>query len=453
MGEAEVPGAPPAPTRGRQGLPRSSEAAAARGRAADQAPGRPGLRRQEEQAGPAVPVEKPGPRRGLSRQEEQRSTAAPSEQPVPREGMRQREQPVPRRGLGQPVPIAAAQQPLRRGLGERLPADQTTPGEQRTSGRNLGEQRPSGGEPATAPKKEGRKQGSRRPVLRRVVTIGLGAILAAALIVLAARGVTTLPGVPGFLDRYPGEYPLPSFVREGFPAWVRWTHYLNFFFMVLIVRSGLAVRWQKKPPAFFTPKRGGEKVSIYAWLHTSLDILWIANGIVFVTLLFLTDQWARIVPTSWKVFPNALSALLQYLTLDWPTEDGWANYNSLQQLMYFAVVFVAVPLAAITGLRMSRWWPRDAGVLNRVYPLRVARVIHFPVLVFFVLFVVVHVFLVFTTGMRRNLNHMFAGNAGDGWLGFWMFALGLAVVTAVTVLAKPVVLAQLAAPFGCVSSR
>ena len=44
-----------------------------------------------------------------------------------------------------------------------------------------------------------------------LVLWGGGAILAAALIVLAARGVTTLPGVPEFMKRYPGEYHLPEF--------------------------------------------------------------------------------------------------------------------------------------------------------------------------------------------------------------------------------------------------
>ena len=78
---------------------------------------------------------------------------------------------------------------------------------------------------------------------------------------------------------------------------------------------------------------------------------------------------------------------LQYLTLEWPVEDGWVNYNSLQQLMYFTVVFVAAPLAAITGVRMSEWWPKDAEKLNRWYPAPVARAIHFPVMLFFVLFI------------------------------------------------------------------
>ncbi|WP_255770314.1 cytochrome b/b6 domain-containing protein [Pseudarthrobacter sulfonivorans] len=288
----------------------------------------------------------------------------------------------------------------------------------------------------------------------RLCVLGvLGLVVTAGIIVLAARGVTTLPGVPEFIERYPGEYHLPAVAEPGFPAWARWTHFLNFFLIVLIVRSGWQVRSQQKPPAFFTPRRGSKKISIYLWLHTSLDLLWLANGAVFVVLLFVTGHWARIVPTSWEVFPNAASAMLQYLTLEWPVEDGWANYNSLQQLMYFAVVFIAAPLAAITGVRMSEWWPEHAEKLNKLYPAPVARAIHFPTMLFFVLFIIVHVFLVFATGALKNLNHMFAGIPEVSWAGFWWFAVGLVVTTSVVIAARPLVIAPVASLFGKVTNR
>lgn len=281
----------------------------------------------------------------------------------------------------------------------------------------------------------------------------LGVVAAAGIIVLAARGVTTLPGVPAFLERYPGSYELPESAPVGFPVWANWMHYLNFFFLVLIVRTGLQVRYQKTPPAYWTPAKGGKKISINLWLHTGIDLLWLANGAAFVVLLFVTGHWVRIVPTSWEVFPNAASAMLQYLTLNWPTEHGWVNYNSLQQLMYFTVVFVAAPLAAITGLRMSEWWPKDAERLNRLYPAPVARAIHFPTMLFFVLFVIVHVTLVFATGALRNLNHMFAASDSVSWVGFAWFAGGLVLAVAAVVAARPLVIAPIASLVGKVSSR
>ncbi|AXJ08643.1 hypothetical protein CFN17_02640 [Arthrobacter sp. PM3] len=309
-------------------------------------------------------------------------------------------------------------------------------------------------EPAM-PKAEAKLYGSRTlgQWIKLVVLIAAGSVAAAGILVLAARGVTTLPGVPEFLSRYPGVYDLPAAAEPGFPWWAQWAHFFNFFLMALIIRSGYQVRTQQKPPAYWTPKRGGKKISINLWLHQCLDILWLVNGLIFVVLLLASGRWMRLVPTSWEVFPNALSALLQYMTLDWPVESGWTNYNSLQQLMYFIVVFIAAPLAAITGVRMSEFWPKNAKTLSRIYPVEVARAIHFPTMLFFVLFILVHVFLVFATGALRNLNHMFGGSDEVNWTGFWLFAAAIAVTAAAWYAARPIVLAPIAKLFGQVSSR
>ena len=192
------------------------------------------------------------------------------------------------------------------------------------------------------------------------------------------------------------------------------------------------------------------KISINLWFHQALDILWLANGVIFVVLLFVTGQWMRIVPTSWEVFPNALSAGLQYVSLDWPTENGWVNYNSLQQLAYFVTVFVAAPLSAVTGFRMSGLWPSKSERLGRLLPIEWARRIHFPVMIYFVLFIVTHVVLVLTTGALRNLNHMYAAQDAVNWVGFTIFAVSILVIVAAWIAARPVVLAPIARLFGTV---
>jgi thiosulfate reductase cytochrome b subunit len=237
------------------------------------------------------------------------------------------------------------------------------------------------------------------------IVLGLIALLiVAAVVVLAARGLTTYRPVQDFLATYPGEYELPDTVAPGFPVWLNWSHFLNAFFILLIIRTGWQVRTQKRPTAFWTNRwsKNARKISLTLWLHQALDILWLINGIVFVVLIFATGHWLRIVPSSWEVFPNALSALIHYLTLEWPVENGWVNYNSLQQLMYFIVVFIAAPLAALTGVRMSGIWPKNAKRLSAIYPVEVARAIHFPVMLFFVGFIIVHVALVLATGALQR---------------------------------------------------
>ena len=264
-----------------------------------------------------------------------------------------------------------------------------------------------------------------------------------------------------WLVAFPGPHVSPVPHPDGIPAWVGWQHFFNVFLMVLIIRSGLRVRTEKRPTVFWTPPRTPKgKISLTLWFHQSLDILLLVNGILFVALLFTTGQWMRIVPTSGEVFPNALSAVLQYISLDWPTENGWVNYNSVQQLAYFTTVFIAAPLAAITGARMTKMWPQNAKTLNRLYPVEWARALHFPVMIYFCLFIFVHVVLVFATGALRNLNHMYAAQGStdptayaDNWTGFWMFVLSLVVSAVAWVAARPMTIAPIARLFGTVSGR
>jgi thiosulfate reductase cytochrome b subunit len=287
-----------------------------------------------------------------------------------------------------------------------------------------------------------------------VIVGGAGLLFAAGMAVLAVRWLLSTPWGVDFLATYPGEYHLPEGAPVGLPAWLGWQHFFNVFLMVLIIRSGLRVRTEKRPTVFWSPRTNAKrKISLALWFHQSLDILWLVNGVVFVVLLFVTGQWMRIIPTSWEVFPNALSAGLQYVSLDWPTENGWVNYNSLQQLAYFATVFLAAPLAAITGVRMSGVWPKNATGLNKAYPVEWARAVHFPVMVYFVLFIFVHVVLVFATGALRNLNHMYAAQDAVNWVGFWIFALSMVVIAAAWIAARPLVLAPIARLFGKVSGR
>ncbi|WP_036317545.1 cytochrome b/b6 domain-containing protein [Microbacterium sp. B24] len=294
-----------------------------------------------------------------------------------------------------------------------------------------------------------------------VVVGGIGLLFAAGMAVLAVRFLLSLDGMRDFLATYPGEYHLPAGAPVGIPAWLGWQHFFNVFLMVLIIRSGLTIRREKRPSVFWAPKNNPKgKTSLTIWFHQALDILWLINGAVFIVLLFVTGQWMRIVPTSWEVVPNALSAALQYVSLDWPTENGWVNYNALQQLAYFSTVFIAAPLAAITGFRMSGMWPKKNLKLSAAYPIEWARRVHFPVMLFFVVFIVIHVVLVLATGALRNLNHMYAAQGSvdptayaDNWTGFWLFVVSLVVIAAAWVVARPLVLAPIARLFGTVSGR
>ena len=233
---------------------------------------------------------------------------------------------------------------------------------------------------------------------------------------------------------------------------MRLEHVFNLFLMMFIIRSGIQIladhprlyldnnstpgrewfRFQKAVPMDRVWTARDDAVTIPGWLgipgirhsiglarwwHFGCDVLWLLNGLVFVVFLFATGQWMRLVPTSWDVFPNALSDLIQYASIHMPAENGWVRYNCLQQLAYFITVFIASPLAVVSGIMQSPAISNRAGWLGKVFNRQAARSIHFCVLLWFVQFIAIHVTMVFITGFRRNLNHIAIGTDTEAWTG------------------------------------
>jgi thiosulfate reductase cytochrome b subunit len=277
-------------------------------------------------------------------------------------------------------------------------------------------------------------------------------------VVVVARSVRDLPAVQSFMTTYPGDSALPASTSVGFPAFVAWQHVLNSFFLLFILRSGWQIRSKKRPAAFWVRRNGGAirtpnppvRIGISTWLHLAVDALWVLNGVVFYVLVFCTDQWTRIIPTRWDVFPNAMTTAIRYASLNWPTNDGWSNYNALQLISYFVTVFVAAPLALATGIRMMPGLAYRLRFLDRVFPVRVARGIHVVVMVYFVAFIIVHVTLVLATGALRNLNHIYAGRDDQSWIGFIIFAGTVVLMIILWLAAKPSVISRLAGHTGTV---
>jgi DMSO/TMAO reductase YedYZ molybdopterin-dependent catalytic subunit/thiosulfate reductase cytochrome b subunit len=237
----------------------------------------------------------------------------------------------------------------------------------------------------------------------------------------------------------------------GFPWWLRLSHWVNFFFLITIIRSGLSIladhprlywnngcapgsEWLKFTPVnvapgkIWTAKEDARYISpilgLPGYRHTvGLARCWhfinvpffLLNGIIFIILLFTTDQWKKLVPVSWQVVPDSWSVFVHYATLNMPIEpNGFYQYNALQQLSYFAVVFLLAPIAMLSGMAMSpaienrfHWFPKMFG--NR----QGARSVHFLVMLAYVAFLVVHVAMVVATGLVRNMNHIIHGTDSE----------------------------------------
>lgn len=287
------------------------------------------------------------------------------------------------------------------------------------------------------------------------------AVVVVVAIVLVAKALRAGGPVHDFVATYPGDAALPAGAPIGFPAWLQWQHFLNSFFILFVIRTGLQLRAPRRPSAFWIRRNTGlirtanppVRIGLPLWFHLSITTLWLLNGAVFYVLLFASGQWVRVVPTGWDVVPNAVSAGIQYASLEWPIANGWVNYNGLQLLSYFVTIFIAAPLAILTGIRMAPGFAARLRPLDRIFPTRIVRGIHFGVMIYYIAFIVVHVTLVFTTGALRNLNHMYAGRDDQSWIGLAVFTVSLVVMVVGWVAARPSVLAAIAGRTGTVIRR
>jgi thiosulfate reductase cytochrome b subunit len=95
-------------------------------------------------------------------------------------------------------------------------------------------------------------------------------------------------------------------------------------------------------------------------------------------------------------------------------EEAW-SYNVLQRLTYLLVIFVLFPLVTWTGLAMS---PGIASAIPAAVTVfggqQSARTIHFFVSVLLVVFLLVHVGMVWLAGFRNRMRAMITGRTAAG---------------------------------------
>ncbi len=309
---------------------------------------------------------------------------------------------------------------------------------------------------------------------RWVSTLWALPIGSAALIVLiaVAQSLRELPGVKTFIEHHPGIAQAAPSVDSGFPWWLQLQHFLNMFFMLFIMRAGIQILadhprlywrrdctpgtdwfrfqipvptgrvWTSKDDSVSLPKWLGipglrHTLGLSRWWHFSVNLLWLINGVAFYALLFSTDQWLRLVPLTWEVFPAALSTTIQYASLNFPVDESWTRYNGLQQLSYFITVFIAAPVSIFTGLMQSPAISNKAGWLGRVLNRQAMRSVHFISFSWFVFFILAHGIMVFVTGIRENTNHMFAGVSNHSWAGFPLFVAAMTILLVTWLAASP----------------
>jgi len=222
-----------------------------------------------------------------------------------------------------------------------------------------------------------------------------------------------------------------------FPLWLRAAHFFNFLLLSLLVRSGIEIlsahprfywndhctpgsewlKFTKKqrskerlwtasdeetsfPSAIALP--GHANLGLGRHWHFLADCAWLLTGLAYVAMLFVTPEWRRLVPASWRIIEDAWYAMRSYLSFHIVETPG--EYNALQQLSYAAVVFLLAPFSIATGVAMSpAVAARFPTYIKLFHGRQGARSLHFLALCAFVVFFIGHVTIVALHGFQREL--------------------------------------------------
>lgn len=151
------------------------------------------------------------------------------------------------------------------------------------------------------------------------------------------------------------------------------------------------------------------------YLHFQAAWIVILTGLLYVIYGLVSGHLRKnLTPGARDLSRRALSAeIAGHLRFRRPVEGEAWSYNTLQRLTYLIVIFVLFPLVIWTGLAMSPAFVSAVPVAVTAFGgQQSARTIHFFVTLALVLFLLVHVGMVWFAGFRSRMRAMITGRAG-----------------------------------------
>lgn len=137
------------------------------------------------------------------------------------------------------------------------------------------------------------------------------------------------------------------------------------------------------------------------------------TGLLYVAVGILSGHFRKnLAPRAADLSPRAiLDEIARHLRFERPG----ASYNTLQRISYLSVIFGLFPLAIWTGLAMSPGFVAAfPATVTTLGGQQSARTIHFFVSLALVLFLLVHVVMIFVAGFRSRMRAMVVGEAREG---------------------------------------
>ena len=248
--------------------------------------------------------------------------------------------------------------------------------------------------------------------------------------------------IPGAASHVPSVVPTAT-VTSRHSALVRVTHWITTLCFLALLVSG--VELVISHPRFYWGETGNDlttplfKLPIPAsralvptgygyvlpdqngwsrYLHFQAAWVVVLTGLLYLISGLFSGHFSRNLlpqPTdlSWRAFSRAIADRLHFKRAG--EEEVW-SYNLLQRLTYLFVIFVLFPLVIWTGLAMSpAFVSAFPAAVNWLGGQQSARTLHFFVSLALVVFLLVHILMVWLAGFRSRMRAMISGRAAtDG---------------------------------------
>jgi thiosulfate reductase cytochrome b subunit len=148
------------------------------------------------------------------------------------------------------------------------------------------------------------------------------------------------------------------------------------------------------------------------YLHFQAAWIAVLTGLLYVISMLFTGHLRKdLLPNrsdlSWRSFSTTLASHLRFAK---PSQQEAWSYNLLQRLSYLFVIFVLFPSVIWTGLAMSpAFVSAFPATVNLLGGQQSARTLHFFVSLALLLFLLVHVGMIFLAGFSSRMRAMISG--------------------------------------------
>jgi thiosulfate reductase cytochrome b subunit len=199
-------------------------------------------------------------------------------------------------------------------------------------------------------------------------------------------------------------------IIEKHPRAIRWMHWINFPMIMIMIWSGIQIYWANiayLPIPKFIENFFDIPSNLANGLGWHFFLMWIfiLNGLLFVSYLWITGEWRTLRPGR-GAFKDAILVTLHELHLRKTAPHSENKFNAAQRIAYSSVIFMGAG-SVITGLAIYK--PAQLHLLTTlVGGYEAARLEHFCLMIGFILFFLIHVSEVMRAGWN-NFRAMVTG--------------------------------------------